>query len=96
MNLMLEKSEMPDDLKFVVGKGCDNCNNIGYKGRLPLFEMMLFSERIAELVEQKASTGALREVALEEGMMTLRQSGIMSIFDGVTSVDEVVKETITT
>jgi type IV pilus assembly protein PilB len=82
--------------KFCFGKGCPACNNTGYKGRQAIFEMMLLTERQKELVMKSASTEQLRHVAREQGMRTLRESGLMAIFDGHTTVEEVVRETLFT
>ncbi len=82
--------------KFCFGKGCSHCNNTGYKGRMAIFEMMLLTERVKELVMKSASTEQLRHIAREQGMRTLRESGLLAIFDGHTTVEEVVRETLFT
>jgi type IV pilus assembly protein PilB len=82
--------------KFCWGKGCANCNNTGYKGRMAIFEMMLVTDRIKELVMKQASTEQIRHVAREQGMRTLRESGLLAIFDGHTTIEEVVRETLFT
>jgi type IV pilus assembly protein PilB len=87
----------PEDVKgrqFYFGKGCDYCNGTGYRGRVGLFEIMVFTDEIRELVMNGASTGILNEAALRNGMRTLRESGLLAIYDGVTSIEEVVKETV--
>lgn len=76
------------------GTGCDYCNQSGYKGRLGLFEIMVFDDEIRELVMKQASTQLIRAEARKRGMRTLRQSGLMALFDGLTTIDEVVKETM--
>jgi len=80
--------------KFAYGKGCEACNYSGYKGRLAIYEIMPVSERIKHLVLSEASTQTIRETALEEGMRSLRDSGLLAIYDGVTSVEEVIRETM--
>lgn len=80
--------------EFQFGKGCKKCNNTGYKGRIALFEMMIANDRIRDLIMNDSSTAELRDAAREEGMRTLRDSGLLHIFDGVTSIEEVVKETV--
>jgi type IV pilus assembly protein PilB len=80
--------------KFWYGRGCNRCNNTGYKGRIGLYEIMIFNEEIRAMVMERASTNLLREAAVKNGMVTLRENGLTSIFDGTTTVDEVVKETI--
>jgi type IV pilus assembly protein PilB len=80
--------------KFFYGKGCDVCNNTGYKGRLGLYEIMMLDDEMREMIIQHASTQVLRVEAKKRGMRTLRQCGILSIYDGITSIEEVVRETI--
>jgi type IV pilus assembly protein PilB len=78
---------------FYYGKGCMECNETGYKGRKGLFELLVMSEPIRELINQRAPAGVLRARALELGMRTLREDGIRSILDGETTVEEVLKYT---
>ena len=88
---------LPDDLTgntFCYGKGCENCNNTGYRGRTALFETMLISDAIRELVLASVSTMELRNQAQQEGMRSLRESGLLKIFEGSTSIEEVVRETM--
>jgi type IV pilus assembly protein PilB len=80
--------------KFYYGRGCSKCNGTGYKGRVGLFEVMIFNEEIRDLVMNRASTNVLRVAALKAGMRQLRDNGLASIFDGITTIDEVAKETI--
>lgn len=93
--LNLRKSDV-EGKKFYYGKGCKECNNTGYKGRMAIFEMMILSPRIKELILARASTEEIRRAAREEGMRTLRESGLYAIYDGYTTVDEIVKETLFT
>ena len=79
---------------FYCGRGCDACNNTGYKGRIALLEILKSSDRIHNLVIQSSSAAEIRRVAREEGMKTLRESGLQYIYDGTTTVEEVVRETI--
>jgi type IV pilus assembly protein PilB len=86
-----------DEAKTVVprrGKGCDKCNKTGYKGRLGLYEVMEVTEQIRELILIGASSMELRRKAIEEGMITLRGSGLRKVKDGVTTLEEVVRETV--
>jgi type IV pilus assembly protein PilB len=78
---------------FYYGKGCMECNETGYKGRKGLFELLVMSEPVRELINQRAPAGVLRARALELGMRTLREDGIRSILDGETTVEEVLKYT---
>ncbi|MBP8304202.1 MAG: Flp pilus assembly complex ATPase component TadA [Phycisphaerae bacterium] len=79
--------------RFFYGRGCRGCNNTGYKGRVGLFEIMAFNDEIRALVMEKASTNVLRAAAQKYGMRLLRENGLAAIFDGITTIDEVVKET---
>jgi type IV pilus assembly protein PilB len=88
---------MLDDVKgkkFYYGRGCGKCNKTGYRGRTAIFEIMTFNDRIRELVMNHASTTVLRTAAQKSGMKLLRDNGLAEIYDGVTTIDEVVKETI--
>ena len=76
------------------GRGCDKCTNSGYKGRLGLFEVMDITEDMRELILSGATAVELRRKAIEEGMITLRQSGLQKIREGLTTIDEVVRETV--
>lgn len=82
--------------QFAYGKGCADCHFTGYRGRTAIFEIMTVTERIRELIMDNVPTSRIREAALEEGMRTLRDSGLVAIFDGVTTIEEVVRETIAT
>jgi len=87
----------PEDAKTVVpnrGKGCEKCNNTGFKGRVGLYEVMDVTEELRELILVGASALELRRKAVECGMITLRQSGLRKVKEGVTTVDEVVRETV--
>ena len=87
----------PDDAKSVVpqrGKGCEKCNKTGFKGRVGLYEVMEVTDELRELVLVGASALELRRKAVEEGMVTLRQSGLRKVKEGVTTIDEVVRETV--
>jgi type IV pilus assembly protein PilB len=80
--------------KFWYGKGCESCNNTGYRGRQGIYETMLLDDEMRDMIIKHASTQVLRQEARKRGMRTLRQSGLMTIFDGVTTIEEVVRETI--
>ncbi len=79
--------------EFFYGKGCDQCSNSGYRGRLGIYEWLRLSEAVRDLVVQRAPTLVIKQKALEQGMRTLRDDGLRSIFDGATSIEEVVKYT---
>src|SRR5215468_7344059 len=76
------------------GVGCEKCNKTGYKGRVGLYEVLEVSEELRELILVGASGLELRRKAVEEGMITLRRSGLRKVMDGVTSIEEVVRETV--
>ncbi len=80
--------------QFFRGKGCDICNNTGYKGRVGLFELMIMNDRLRELIMQNASIDDLRDAAQEFDMVSLRVAGLDMMTRGVTTPDEVVRETI--
>jgi type IV pilus assembly protein PilB len=80
--------------RFWYGKGCENCNNTGYRGRQGLYEIMLLDDEMRDMIIKHASTQVLRHESKKRGMRTLRQSGLLTIYDGVTSIEEVVRETI--
>jgi len=86
-----------DDLQgqtFFRGKGCDACNNTGYKGRLGLFELMNMNDEMRDMIMTNVTTDQLREVARKHGMVTLREIGIKNILTGTTTADEVIRETV--
>jgi type IV pilus assembly protein PilB len=94
---LLELSITRDDLEggsFYRGKGCDACNNTGYRGRVGLFELMVLDDAIRDMIMSNASTDDLREAARKKGMVTLRQAGIDYVLTGVTTSDEVIRETV--
>ena len=103
-----EKQEMPPEalieigfkedeagsLEIFKGKGCNNCNGTGYKGRVGLFEVMEVTDELRELILIGASAIDLRKKAIELGMITLRESGLCKIRQGITTIEEVIKETV--
>jgi type IV pilus assembly protein PilB len=82
------------DRKFYRGRGCAACNNTGFKGRTGLYELMLINDRIRETINQGASTEKIRDVALQTGMRPLRVAGMEKVYGGVTTLEEVVRETV--
>ncbi|HWP35940.1 MAG TPA: type IV-A pilus assembly ATPase PilB [Gemmatimonadales bacterium] len=86
----------PEDVKgiaFFKGAGCDTCNGTGYKGRAGLYEVMALSPELRRMILRGASTAEMQEQAVKEGMLTLRMDGIEKIKKGITTLEEVVKET---
>jgi len=76
------------------GRGCENCTKSGYKGRMAIFEIMLMDDELRDLVMQQASTAVLQSESRKRGMRTLRESGLLALFEGQTTIDEIVRETI--
>jgi len=81
------------DRQFFYGEGCDACNHTGYKGRKGIYELMKITDPIRELINERAPTVVLKQKAIELGMVTLRQDGLRSIFEGDTTIEEVLKYT---
>jgi len=81
------------DRSFFYGRGCAACNDTGYKGRKGIFELLIVSEPIRALINERAPTAVVRQKAMELGMVSLREDGLRSIFDGATTIEEVVKYT---
>jgi len=79
--------------QFFYGKGCDACNNTGYKGRKGIYELLRLTDPIRELINERAPTVTLKQKAVELGMVTMRQDGLRSIFAGDTTVEEVLRYT---
>ncbi|HYF13443.1 MAG TPA: ATPase, T2SS/T4P/T4SS family [Phycisphaerales bacterium] len=94
------RPEMVRGRKFARGSGkvngqpCENCNGSGYRGRMAIFEIMTMDDTMREMVMKNANTTALRRYSRQRGMRSLRESGLMAIYDGVTTIDEVVRETL--
>ena len=80
--------------QFAYGKGCEACHFTGMKGRTAIFEILEISDRLREMILDGAATDAIRLAAKEQGMRSLRDAGLLAIFDGVTTVEEVLRETI--
>jgi type IV pilus assembly protein PilB len=96
---LLELSMKPADVagrQFFRGRGCDRCTKTGYKGRMALFEIMLIDDELRDMVMRQASTAVLQVEARKRGMRTLRESGLLALYEGQTTIDEVVRETILT
>jgi type IV pilus assembly protein PilB len=94
---LMELGLTPADVKgknFYYGRGCSKCNNTGYRGRVGIFEIMVLNDEIRELIMNQASTNLLRAASLKAGMRLLRENGLTAIYDGITTVEEVVKETV--
>ena len=87
----------PEEAQKVVpqkGAGCERCNGSGYKGRVGLYEVMEITDELRELILVGASALELRRKAVDEGMITLRRSGLQKVMEGVTTIEEVARETV--
>ncbi|MBT7982323.1 MAG: type II/IV secretion system protein, partial [Akkermansiaceae bacterium] len=96
MALLGELGLSPEDIgdkDFYTGAGCEECGNSGYRGRKGLFELLDISEPIAEMITERAPTVVLRQKAIELGMTTLREDGLRNIYEGHTTIEEVLKYT---
>ena len=88
------KKEELGDFKVFKGRGCENCNNTGYKGRTALYEVLAVSQEIKELINKGATALEIQEQARKEGMRTLREAGLMKVKEGITTLEEVGRVTI--
>ncbi|MBP5232296.1 MAG: Flp pilus assembly complex ATPase component TadA [Planctomycetes bacterium] len=93
MEIGMDAEEMAGR-KFYYGSGCENCKKIGYRGRNAIYEIMRLNARLRDLIIARKSTEVLRQAAVESGMSTLRRSGLAKVFDGITTIEEVVRETL--
>ncbi|HHT9136143.1 MAG TPA: GspE/PulE family protein [Candidatus Wunengus sp. YC60] len=95
MELNLTKADVKGK-SFSRGKGCNNCHNIGYKGRMGIYEIMVINSEIRRSITEQANTNDIRMAAKKGGMNTLRDSGLIAMFNGLTTIQEVVRETMLT
>ena len=93
MELQLRRADV-EDRTFFRGRGCDGCNHTGYRGRMAIFEIMPMTDHLREVIMSKISTNAIRLEARRLGMRSLRETGLMAIYEGQTTIDEIVRETI--
>ncbi len=87
----------PDEIlgkKFYHGRGCNTCNGSGLKGRTAIHELLMMNDRLRDVINEGASTEKIRDVALQSGLRPLRESGLTKIFSGMTTIDEVIRETV--
>jgi len=78
---------------FYYGRGCSNCSETGYRGRKGIFELLVITDPIRNLINERAPTVVIRQKAIELGMVSLREDGLRAIYDGISSVEEVLKYT---
>ncbi|MGR3173356.1 MAG: GspE/PulE family protein [Candidatus Scalindua sp.] len=90
--LNLPDYDSQDKLSYI-GRGCKNCNNTGYKGRMSILEIMLLNEEICSHIIKQSSTETIREIARNNGMCTLLESGLNAVYNGLTTLEEVARET---
>lgn len=94
---LMELNMLPEQVRgkpFSRGLGCDNCNKSGYRGRMAIFEIMTMDDEMRDLIMKQANTTALRRHSRKRGMRSLRECGMMGIYEGLTTIDEVVRETM--
>ena len=75
------------------GEGCPNCTGTGYKGRIAIFELMIITDTIRDLISSNITSGKLRETALKEGMCPLKEDGLIKVCHGITTIEEVLRVT---
>ena len=80
-----------DEIKLYKGEGCSFCNGTGYKGRIAIFELMIITDNIRELISKNATTSLLREEAVKEGMQLLKEDGFVKVCQGITTIDEILR-----
>lgn len=90
---VLNQLKLPKNTKFYRGKGCNNCMNTGYSGRIMVSELMVLSNTIKELILKRTSSAEIKELACKEGMVTMRQDGIDKAVNGLTTIEEVLRVT---
>jgi len=90
-NILDEYKINSNEITLYKGEGCSYCKNTGYKGRIAIFELMLITENIRDLITKNISTGKLRKAAIKEGMCQLREDGMRKVCEGLTTIDEVLR-----
>lgn len=94
---LMELNLSPEQVKgkkFYYGEGCDKCNNLGFKGRTGLYELLILNDDIRDMISRGASTDQIRAYTRKSGVMGLREAGLQSLFNGTTTLEEVVRETV--
>lgn len=94
LQLGIDPSDIQSNVTFFRGEGCDTCRNTRYRGRVALYEVLTMNQNLRELVLKEASVQEMQEAAIDSGMKTLREIGIQKIYDGLTTIDEVVQATV--
>ena len=80
--------------QFFYGEGCDKCNNLGFKGRTGLYELLIMNDEIRDMVSRGVSTDQIRGYTRKQGVLGLRDAGLEALFNGTTTLEEVVRETV--
>ncbi len=96
-DMLMELNLRPADVKgkkFYYGRGCERCNNTGHRGRCGIFELVVMNDELRDMISSGASTDQLRTACWGQGMTTLREAGLKALFSGVTTIEEVVRETV--
>jgi type IV pilus assembly protein PilB len=91
-NNQKDRARMKPELVFYHGKGCERCQN-GYKGRIGIYEVMPMSSAVEDLAIKKSAASEIKKQAIAEGMITMKQDGLLKALEGLTTVDEVMRET---
>jgi type IV pilus assembly protein PilB len=95
--MLMELALKPSDVKgkkFYYGAGCERCNNLGFRGRSGIFELIIMDDELRDLISSGASTDALRNHVRKRGDIGLREAGLSALYSGVTTIEEIVRETI--
>jgi type IV pilus assembly protein PilB len=94
---VLEAAEIPaekrEQLKFFKGKGCDQCDGTGYRGRQGLYEVMAITSKLRRMIMHSEGAEAMKGQAVADGMLTLRDDGLIKVQRGITTLEEILKET---
>ena len=96
-DILMELNQRPADVKgkkLYYGRGCRRCNDTGYRGRCGVFELVVMNDDLRDMISSGASTDQLRTACWGQGMTTLREAGLKALFSGVTTIEEVVRETV--
>jgi general secretion pathway protein E/type IV pilus assembly protein PilB len=93
-SLNLDASKIPTTANFMMGRGCNNCNGSGYRGRFGVFEIFVIDDEARKLIYDRVPNTVLRARAREMGMRTLREDGIRKVLAGLTTAEEVVRSTV--
>ena len=80
-------------MPFYKGRGCDTCGGSGLKGRQGLYEVMMMTPRVRKLIMQSVGAAEIRDAAVADGMLTLRMDGLLKVMKGITTLDQVIRET---